>query len=100
MGGWGGGVSTSGTSVGAVLTALRNLLEYSFLYTILKTSDFTQERFKNKLMHFDTLAIQYLLPHKQTQGEFPATRRLQNQFDATLIPWLNDFCSVRLLLPQ
>lgn len=31
------------TSVGAVLSALRNLLEYSFPYTVLYTSEFTQE---------------------------------------------------------
>lgn len=35
-----GGVSTS---VGAVLSALRNFLEYSFLYTVLNTSEFPQE---------------------------------------------------------
>lgn len=79
-----------------MLSALRNLL-FTYSFHSCKHRDHSWT-FKNKLMRFDTFSIQSFLPVKQIQGEFPATHRLQNQFYATFIPWLDAACSACLVL--
>lgn len=71
-----------------MLSALRNLLFTCSFYSC-KHHWVHSWTFKNKLMRFDTFSIQSFLPLKQMQGEFPATHKLQNQFCATFIPWLD-----------